>query len=69
MGGGAATNFSSLLDIKNMGAFLKWLASDAIREEADTITASRLQPKDVGKAISQKGREWFIAQLDAEMVA
>jgi RNA ligase-like protein len=56
------------LDIKNMGAFLKWLASDAIKEESDTIAASNLAPKDVGKAISIKGREWFLQALVQEAV-
>ena len=57
------------LDIKNMGAFLKWLASDAIKEEADIISASGLEPKDVGKAISMKGRGWFLKKLNEEIAA
>lgn len=56
------------LDIKNMSAFLKWLASDAIKEEADIIIASGLEPKDVGKAISMKGRDWFIKKLNEEVL-
>ena len=57
-------------DIRNMGAFLKWLASNCIKEEIDTISESGLEPKDVGKAISNKGRLWFIEMLNADaMVA
>lgn len=51
------------IDVKNMGAFLKWLASDAIREEADTISASGLMAKEVGKAVTDKGRRWFMDRL------
>lgn len=52
------------VDIKNMGAFLKWLATDAIKEEIDTITGSGLEPKDVGKEITTKGRIWFMQHLN-----
>lgn len=52
------------IDIKNMGAFLKWVASDAIKEEADTIAASELQSKDVGKQISMVARTWFVNELN-----
>lgn len=51
------------VDIKNMGVFLKWLATDAIKEEIDTIKGSGLEPKDVGKEITTKGRIWFMKQL------
>ena len=52
------------LDIKNMGAFLKWVASDAIKEEIDTIIKSGLEPKEVGKQISTVARLWFMEQLN-----
>lgn len=53
-------------DIKNMGCFLRFLASDCIREELDTIVESGLEPKDVGKAISDKGRKWFMNKINYE---
>lgn len=52
------------LDIKNLGAFLKWLASDTIKEEIDTIIGSGLEPKDVGKQVTTVGRLWFMKQLE-----
>lgn len=52
------------IDIKNMGSFLKWLASDCIKEELDTIVASGLEPKSIGKTISTKGRLWFMDILN-----
>jgi hypothetical protein len=54
--------------IEKMGPFLKWLASDCIMEEMDTISESGLEPKDVGKAISNKGRLWFLNILKTEGV-
>lgn len=55
------------IDIKNMGPYLKWLASDCIKEELDTIIASNLEPKNVGKAISNKGRVWYLKYLSANV--
>lgn len=51
------------LDIipQNLGTFIKWVYSDAIREELDTIIESGLEPKEVGKEISNIARKWFFA--------
>lgn len=47
-------------DPKNMGTFLRWLANDVFKEERDTILAADLNEKDVGRAISNKGRAWVM---------
>ena len=44
---------------QNLGVFIKWVTSDAIREELDTIIESGLIPKDVGGAASTVARDWF----------
>lgn len=45
---------------QNLGTFIKWVTSDAIREELDTIVESGLEPKEVGGAIAKYAREWFL---------
>lgn len=50
-------------DIKNTGAYLKWVTSDVFKEETDVLIASGLEPKDVGKKISDISRRWFMQQL------
>jgi len=48
------------VDIKLLGDFLKWLMRDIVSEEVDTLSGNGLEPKDVGKAVSQKARTWFM---------
>lgn len=44
---------------QNLGVFIKWVTSDAIREELDTIIESGLIPKDIGSVASKVARDWF----------
>lgn len=55
-------------EIKRMGDFLRWIMSDIVKEESDTLAASGLEPKDVGRSVSNKAREWFIEYLDKEVM-
>ena len=48
------------IDIKKMGQFLKWVSSDIITEEKDTMKESGLEPRDIGKHLSNKARKWFL---------
>lgn len=47
------------IDIKKMGALMKWIIDDIIKEEMDTMSANKLEPKDIGKYVSTKVREMF----------
>lgn len=49
--------------MREMGTFIRWVSSDVIKEEMDTLTENGLTSKDVGKAISQRARTWFINKL------
>jgi len=44
---------------QNIGTFIKWVVSDAIREELDTIIESGLDPKAIGGIASKFARNWF----------
>lgn len=48
------------------GEFVKWVSSDVIKEELDTIVANGLEPKDVGGPVSKKAAQWFKEYLDKE---
>lgn len=52
------------LDIKRMGEFLKWIVSDIMKEEQDTLKENKLEPKDVTSAISNKGRTWLLTEIN-----
>jgi hypothetical protein len=47
------------IDVKKMGALIKWVTDDIIKEEIDTMKASNLEPKDVNKYVSTKVRDMF----------
>ena len=48
------------IDIKKLGHFLKWMMSDIVSEEIDTMKSNGLEPKDVGKAVSLESKKWFL---------
>lgn len=47
------------LDIKNMGAFLKWVSNDIIKESEDELEASGKDWKDVAKSVTMVASHWF----------
>lgn len=55
------------VDIKSMGAFLKWVGSDILAECKDVLIESKIERKDVMPIISDKSRNWFLTYLDSEM--
>jgi hypothetical protein len=52
------------LDIKNIGAYIKWVNQDIAKEETDTLEASGLVMKDIGSRVSNKARQYFINTID-----
>ncbi|CAF0933124.1 unnamed protein product [Didymodactylos carnosus] len=50
-------------EMKNVPVFLKWLTNDIIKEEKDTMDKAQLDPKDVTKAITTKGRTWYMNNI------
>ena len=51
------------IEMKNVGAFLKWIFNDIIKEEMDTMQKSDIDPKDIGREVQHKARTWFQKQL------
>jgi len=51
-------------DQTNTGEFLKWMVTDVLKEEQDTIVQNQLEVKKVGAAVSKKAREWYFKKLD-----
>jgi hypothetical protein len=54
------------VSVENTGTFLRWLYNDCVKEEADVIAESGLEPKDVGSAISAEGRKWYFNKLNEQ---
>lgn len=49
--------------MKHMGDFIKWVRDDIVKEESDTMKASGIEVKDIGKAVSKVASFWFQKRL------
>lgn len=48
------------VDIKNTGAFIKWVVGDVLKEEKDTILASGFDFKEISPKISDVAKRYFL---------
>jgi hypothetical protein len=55
---------SEPINVSKTGDFLRWVVNDIIKEELDTMVKNGLEPKDVGKYISNKARPWFFQYME-----
>lgn len=51
------------LDIKNLGAYLKWIFKDIQEEESDVLEGNGLTFKEVSPGIAKKSKEFFFNKL------
>lgn len=59
--GVAATNDGSeIVMMTNLGKFLKWIGLDLLKETAEELRVSGLDPKDVARATNVYARNWFM---------
>lgn len=50
---------------KSTGDYIRWIHGDIVKEELDRIVASGFEPKDLGKPVSTKARQWFFSYIDS----
>lgn len=55
---------SGVITEKHTGDVIRWVFNDVMKEESDTMEASGLEKKDIGKAISSRARKIFFDKLD-----
>jgi hypothetical protein len=53
-----------VFDIRNMGPFLKWVGTDIVKEETDTIVGNGFEVKEVTKAVNNIAKAWFLEQAN-----
>jgi hypothetical protein len=51
------------LEMKNVGKFIAWIASDVQKENSDELEASQLTWKQVQKPVADKARQWYLEQV------
>jgi hypothetical protein len=52
-------------DMTSMGAFLRWVVNDILREEQDVIILSQFDIKKLNSSISAAARPWFISKYNS----
>lgn len=52
--------FGKELDRTKTGDFVRWIANDIIKEEADTLVDNGLEWSDVASQVSKRAASWFI---------
>lgn len=52
------------VEMSNMGAFIRTVIADVMKEESDIIVANGLDIKKINSAISNKARPWFIQKVN-----
>lgn len=50
-------------DITSLGAFLKWISGDIIKECEDVLVASMIDRKVVMKPINERAKAWFMKRV------
>lgn len=50
---------------KSTGDYIRWIHGDIVKEELDRIVASGFEPKDLGKPVSTKARQWFFNYINS----
>lgn len=48
------------IEPKNVGQFLRWIVTDVLKEEGDTLEKSGLDDKKIKNAIVSKARIWYL---------
>lgn len=56
-------------DVKGIADVMRWFINDIIKEESDTMSANGLEPKDIGKYVSNKVRGMFFDLLNKNTFA
>jgi hypothetical protein len=52
------------LEPKDISAFLKWVGSDVLKEEGDTIDASGFDRKEIMPKVNHAARQWFLEKVN-----
>lgn len=55
-------------DMTSMGDFICWVHQDVLKEEADTLQASGIEYKKLGRPIAQVARRWFVTKLNESLL-
>lgn len=52
-------------EMSSVGDFIRWVYSDIMKEESDTIAASGFDPKKLGGPIATASKKWYFEKLNS----
>jgi hypothetical protein len=55
------------MDVKKMGDYLKLVMNDVLKEEMDVLTEANIEPKDIGKYVSEIAKKYFFTRQNQEV--
>lgn len=55
------------IDVKGLGGYIKLVISDIIKEDSDVLAEANLEPKDIGKYVSDIARKYFFSRQNEEL--
>lgn len=55
------------IDIKQLGSYIKAVINDIIKEEMVILNENGLEPKDIGKYVSETSRKYFFQRLNEKV--
>jgi len=55
------------MDVKKMGEYLKLVMNDVLKEELEVLTEAGLEPKDIGKYVSDIAKRYFFSRQNQEV--
>lgn len=58
--------FKLPVEMSAIGEYLRWVFSDIVKEDADTIAASGFEVKELGKGVSDIAKRYYIAAVSRE---
>jgi hypothetical protein len=56
------------IEMKSLGAFIKWVSGDVMKEEYDRMEEAGIDKKDLMGPISTAAKKWYISQLEEAWV-
>lgn len=59
-----AGNYGGELQTKHIGELMKWLFNDILEEEGDALVANNLSKKDIGAAVANVARPYFMKEIN-----
>ena len=55
------------IDVKKMGDYLRRVMADVIKEDLDVLTEAGVEPKEIGKYVSEIAKKYFFSRQNQEV--